>query len=132
MSQETFIVSVPLYATDWDGDNKKMHLFRAPSAGDGGPIKIKRAAVVVQNSTGAGTSFGLALHLYDTIGTTLAGTIAGEIGHTSSPWVAGTPKEFTIADGDVAAGQWVVLQKEETNSSDPLRGIVTIEYQMGV
>lgn len=132
MSQETFIVSVPLYAADWDGDNKKMHLFKAPTAGDGGPITIKRASAVVQNSTGAGTSFGLALHLYNSDGTTLAGTIAGEIGHTSSPWVAGTPKNFTISDGDVPAGSWVVLQKEETNSSDPLRGILCIEYQMGM
>lgn len=134
MSQEVFCVSYQLAntATDWQGDTVTGHVFRAPAAGDGGGIKILRASFVNAAATGAGTSFALALLNYGTAGTAVEGTI-GSVGGTAAPYSAGVPAEFTLTAAQqlIDAGEWIVLSKDEENSSDPTRGTVVIEYQMG-
>lgn len=133
---DVHVVSYPLpdTATGWQGDDVKGHILKAPLNGEGGGITIVRAYAVNQAATGAGTSFSLALHNYDTHGTALkssGGTVAAAIGGTASPWAAGVPKEFTLSNPYLGAGEWLVLDKQEDNSSDPTRGVVVIEYVMG-
>jgi hypothetical protein len=118
-------------ASDWQGDNVIGHVLRAPLAAMGGAITIVAAYAVNQAATGAGTGFALSLLNYGAAGTAVAGTVANAIGGTGDPWAAGVPKAFTISDGVLDAGEWLVLKKTETNSSDPTRCSVVIEYLVG-
>lgn len=129
-------VSFPLQdtANGWQGNDVDGHVFAAPSAANGGGLTIVEAYAVNGAATGAGTSFSLQLENWGTAGTAAkssGGTIAVAIAGTADPWVANTPKSFTISSGFVDAGEYVVLNKTETNSSDPTRGVVVIKYVMG-
>jgi len=119
-------------ANDWQGDTVVGHVFKAPEAADGGGIYILRAYYIDQAAHGAGTAFILRLVNYGTAGTLSEGTI-GTVGGTADPVAAGVPEAFTLtaAQQYVDAGEWVVLEKDETNSSDPTRGCVVIEYLIG-
>lgn len=145
---ETLGVQVHMYplgpgASDeslgWTGNNVTGHLLKAPSAAHGGAITILRAFGVNEANTGAGTGFALQLENWGTAGDAIksgaGGTVGAAIGGTGDPWVAGTPKEFTLdaANGynKLAADEWLVLRKTETNSSDPTRGVLVIEYLPG-
>ena len=133
---ETLNVNILVYnlddtASGWQGDGVFGHILKAPSAAHGGAITVVAAYAANQAATGAGTGFGLSLLNYGTAGTAVGGTVAVEIGGTADPWAAGVPKEFTISDGVLDAGEWLVLEKEETNSSDPTRCSVIIHYLVG-
>lgn len=134
MSQETYCISfqLPDTATGWQGNSVVGHIFKAPAAADGGGIKILRAYVVDAAATSSGTAYTLSLYNYGTAGSSVEGTI-GTVGGTADPLSASTPKAFTLtaAQTIIDAGEWIVLGKAETNSSDPTRGCVVIEYQMG-
>lgn len=134
MSQEVYCISYPLpdTATGWQGNSVIGHVFKAPAAADGGGIKILRAYVVNAAATTSGTAFTLTLYNYGTAGTSAEGTI-GAVGGTADPLGASEPKAFTLTAAQtlIDAGEWIVLGKAETNSSDPTRGVVVIEYQMG-
>jgi hypothetical protein len=125
---------IPLYATDWDGDAKYMHLFKAPDDGQGGGVTLLEAWIVNQATTTSGTAHAWELQNWGTAGTaikTSGGTIAAAIGGTADVFTSGVPKEFTLSNAFIDAGEWVVLRKDEDNSSDPTRGILTITYVMG-
>lgn len=128
---QTVVIPLPDTANDWQGDTKVANLFKAPSQALGGAIKIVRAYATNQAATGAGTGFSLTLLNYGTSGTAVAGTISDALGGTADAWAAGVPKAFTITDGDVDADEWVVLLKDEENSSDPTRCVVVIQYLHG-
>lgn len=128
------VVSIPLVGSDWDGDAKYQHVLKAPLDGEGGGITILRAYAVNHAATTSGTGFALSLHNYSTAGTaekSTGGTVAAAIGGTADVWAAGVPKEFTISNAFLDAGEWLVLKKGETNSSDPTRGVLVVEYLMG-
>lgn len=131
------IVSVALYdaASGWQGDDVTGHMFRAPSDAHGGGITILAAYAVNGAATGAGTGFSLQLENWDTGGTAIksgsGGTIAAAVGGTADPFAENTPKAFTISNAFVDAGEWVVLRKNETNSSDPTRAVVSVHYVLG-
>jgi len=127
-------VVVPLDAASWAGDNVQQRILRAPNAEDGGGLTILRAYAVNEAATGAGTAFSLSLHNYGTAGTAIkadGGTVAAPIGGTADPFAAGVPKAFVLSNAYLAAGEWLVLDKRETNSSDPTRGVVVIDYLLG-
>ena len=134
--QEVMVVTYPLDASagGWQGDDVVGHLFRAPATDKGGPITILEAYAVNGAATTAGTSFDLALENWGTAGTAKVADVATAIGGTADPWAANTPKDFAIVEAQktLDAGEYLVLRKTETNSSDPTRGVVTIHYGMGV
>ena len=134
MANEVFTVSyqMPDTSTDWQGDTKIGHIMKAPEAADGGGIKILRAYHITGTAHGAGTAYALSLLNYGTAGTAVEGTI-GTVGGTADPISADVPTAFTLtaAQQIIDAGEWVVLLKDETNSQDPARGSVVIEYVMG-
>ena len=131
-AMRTHCVSFPLYATDWAGDNVIGHVMRAPAAADGGGIYIVRVTIADQLAHGAGTAYQGLLLNYGTAGTAVEGTI-GTVGGTGDPIAAATPKAFTLtaAQQTIDAGEWIVFKKDETNSQDPTRGVLVIEYLMG-
>lgn len=120
-------------ATDFQADQVKMHVMKAPEAADGGGIFILRAWAINHGADqGAGTAFILNLYNYGTSGTAVAGTI-GTVGGTADPLGNGIPEAFTLTEAQriVDAGEWLVVEKDETNSSDPTRCTVIIEYLLG-
>lgn len=128
------IITVPLSGADWAGDDVTGHAFRAPTNAQGGGVTILRADVVNAAATGAGTGWGVQFENWGTGGTAIkdsGGTVAAEVGGTASPFEAGVPKAATIENGFVDAGEWIVIRKAETNSSDPVRGVVTFHILTG-
>jgi hypothetical protein len=136
------IVSLPLApgasteALGWTGNDITGHVLRAPLAGEGGGLTILRAYAVNGAATSGGTSFALQLENWGTSGTAIkvtGGVVAAAIGGTGDHWAANTPKAFALGTTTrfIAAGEWLVLRKTETNSSDPTRGVVVVEYVMG-
>lgn len=127
-------IALPDTSTGFQGDDVVGHLFAAPSDAHGGGITILAAYGVNAAATGAGTGFALQLENWGTGGTAIkasGGTLAAAIGGTADPWAASTPKSFTISNSFVDAGEWVVVRKNETNSSDPTRGVVVVHYVLG-
>jgi len=127
-------VVVPLDAASWAGNNVHQRILRAPNAEDGGGLTILRAYAVNEAATTAGTAFELALHNYGTAGTAIkavGGTVAAPLGGIADPFKAGVPKAFVLSNAYLAAGEWLVLDKQETGSSAPTRGVVVIDYLLG-
>lgn len=119
----------------WEGNDVVGHVLRAPLAGQGGAITILRAYAVNAAATNGSTGFALQLENWGTAGTAIlagsAGTVAAALGGTADPWAVDTPKAFTLSNPTLDAGEWLVLRKTETNSSDPTRGVLVIEYVAG-
>lgn len=128
---DVHILSYALSGSDWVGDAVNGRIMQAPTAAQGGGITILWAEVVNEAATTAATAFGLALVKYATNGTAESGTV-DSLGGTADVFVAGVPKAFADAAGYyLAPGEWLVLNKTETNSSDPTRGVLSIGYIMG-
>lgn len=130
------IISFPLQdtANGWQGDDVTGHVFRAPTDALGGGLTIVGIDVVTATATGAGTSWAVQVENWGTAGTAIkasGGTIAAAIGGTVDPFAANTPKTGTISNAFLDAGEWVVLRKSETNSSDPVRGVVHFHVLQG-
>ena len=131
-----FSVTIPLpdTATGWQGNNVTGHIFRAPSTDFGG-VTLVGASYVDGASGGAGTAFSLQIENWGTAGTAIksgaAGTVAAALGGTGDPFLASTPKNFTLSKPILGGGEWLVLRKAETNSSDPTRGVLVLQYVMG-
>lgn len=127
-------VVVPLDAASWADDNVQQRILRAPDAEDGGGLTILRAYAVNEAATDGTASFSLSLHNYGTAGTAIkavGGTVAGPLGGLTDPFEAGVPKAFVLSNAYLAAGEWLVLDKQEDGSSDPTRGVIVIDYLLG-
>lgn len=109
--------------SDPGADNKQVHLFRAPQS-----CEILRAYISVQNAQGAGSAGAFQLENWGTAGTAVAGTVAAAEGGTASAdrLAAATPVAYTLTDGTLAAGEWLVLDYQETG--DFVEGQVTITF----
>jgi len=134
MSETLGIVEV-VYNMDgstWDGDGVTALVLKAPTSALGGAIRIVDAYFVNGAATGAGTAFSIKLTNRGTTGVASATDVSASLGGTGSVFVANTPKQFTITDPVLEAGEWLGLIKNETNSSDPTRGLLVVQYAMGV
>lgn len=136
--QQPQILSIPLADTqnDWQGDTKYQQIARGPSLANGGGLTILEAWAVNHAATTSGTTHSLQLLNYGTAGTAVkstGGTISNAIGGTADAWAESVPKAFTlVAAGQyIGPGEYVVILKDEENSSDPTRGLVNIIYKIG-
>jgi hypothetical protein len=124
----------PFAVTGATDDDTSIYALVAPSAALGGGLTIVDAYAIDDTATGAGTSWAVALHKYSALGTpAVNGTIAAAVGGTASPFAAGVPQQFTL-DTDYTflnAGEWLVIEKTEDNSSDPQVGYVIVHYYIG-
>lgn len=130
MSGEVFNVTYPI--GDPGGDNKQLFMFQAPTDAIGGGITIVGAKAVT-NATlaGAGTTFTYQLLTYSNAGTpAVSGTITTVIG-SATQWTAAVPQAFTISDGFVDAGEYVVIDYQELASGNPTLSSVMVQYVMG-
>ena len=138
MHGEVHVVTVAL--GDPGADNKQLFVFKAPSADNGGGVRILEATAVngasIANSLGVGgTTFTLALHKYSSAGTPVVnGTIStNTLGGTAVGWTAGVTQTFTLNStySYISAGEWVVVQYNEVNAGNPTGGFVVLQYTMG-
>lgn len=129
------LFTVSMVIPDPGADNKQLFLYRAPSDGLGGGVRVKSGYFTNGAATGAGTSFSVALHKYSNAGTpAVNGTIAPAIGGTAATiWAAGVPQAFVINStyGFLDAGEWLVLDYQEDNASAPTNGVVTVLLEVG-
>lgn len=132
---ETLNVCEVVYNMDgstWDGDGVQALVMKAPTSAHGGAIRIVDAYFVNGAATGAGTAFSIRLQNRGTAGTATATNISAALGGTGDVFVAGTPKQFSITDPVLEAGEWLGIIKNETSSSDPTRAVLVVHYLMGV
>lgn len=124
------IQTVSWVINDPAATNKQIFLMRAPVA-----LEITGARAIAQNAGGAGTASSYALHIYSTASTpALAGTVAAAVGGTASAtrFAAGVPQTYTISEGTLAAGQWLVCQYDETNDNTEVNVTIHVDYVLGV
>lgn len=107
-------------------------IFRVPSRN----TKIEIIAAWANSDTtvtlGNGTGIALTLLDYGTAGTAVEGTVSSALGGTTVTWTANTPKTFTISEGTMDAGDYLMLKYDETGTIAPLNVTVGIEYVIGV
>lgn len=128
MDVKTISFPVP----DPGADDKKLFVLKAPVDSKGGGITITEA-YAVNNATfaGAGTTFTLQLLTYSNAGTpAVNGTVSNILG-SASPWTADVPQQFTVSDGWVDGGEWVVLDYQEITAGNPTNCYVTLSYVQG-
>ena len=119
---------------DPGGDNKQIFVMQAPTESLGGGIRIVSASAVNGAATGSGTTFTYQLLRYSNAGTpAVNGTISDVLGGTAAPWGASVPKDFVITASDafLSAGEWLVVDYQETNNGNPTNSVINIQYVMG-
>lgn len=121
-------VSVPLEAMTGDAVIKP--ILRAPTSEAGGGLTLVSATYFAGTATSAGTAHSLTLLKYSASGS-LAGTVSGTLGGTANPFSTNSFNAFTLTDTDFEAGQYLVVRKNETNTSTPVRSALIIEYILG-
>ena len=126
---DTFTVTIPISASP----AANQYAVRAPADGVGGGITIKKAYAVNQATTSGTATYTLALHKWSNAATAaLSGTIAAALGGTADHWTDDVPKEFTISDGWLDAGEWCLINYAAVAGGAPTAGgAVVIQYQMG-
>lgn len=121
-------VNVPLESMQ--GDNVIKPVLRAPASEAGGGITLVSAHYFAGTATTAGTAHSLTLLLYNSTGA-LAGTVSDTLGGTANPFSTNSFNAFTLTNTDLEAGQYLVVRKNETNTSTPVRSALIVEYVMG-
>jgi hypothetical protein len=135
MALDTFVVSYALSTSDWVGDAVYGHVMRAPTNAHGGGVTILEAWVTNAAATNSGTAFSLELQNWGTAGTaakSTGGTVAAAVGGTASAFTANLAKAFTLSYPYLDAGEYLVLKKGETNSSDPTRAVLSLVCANGI
>jgi hypothetical protein len=131
MSFEPRIVTIPLAGALTGADDSGL-VFRAPATAKGGGLTITEMYYVPLATTSSTISFTLVPLIYSALGTpALAGTVAAGKGGTTDHWAAGVPKAFTITNGTLTAGQWLVIHKTEATSTSDPDGWLVFTYVMG-
>jgi len=123
----TITVEVP-------GAEDTVLIMKAPTAANGGAVRILEASAVNHATTSSTVSYTLALHRYSSAGTpAVNGTIAAAIGGTADHWADGVPKSFTIDStyGVIGAGEWLALVVTAQNAGTATRGRVTLSLVNG-
>jgi hypothetical protein len=119
MAGQADIKHLAVDISDPAADNKQLFVLKAPSAGQGGGLRIVYAQAVSATSHTSGTAAALGLHKYSSVaaGGTPAvnGTIAPAIGGTATPLVAKVPQAFALDDdySYLAPGEWLVVDYQE-------------------
>ena len=101
-------------------------------------VEVLEAWVSTNTALGAGTANGAEITLLDG-GSDASGTAAmsATVGGTGAggsypAWTAGTPKEFTISEGTLDAGDYLILKYDESGTVAGLTWTVSFTYVSGV
>lgn len=123
------VKSVVFRVSDPGADNKQLHVWRAPQA-----CEILRGYIACQGAQAAGSAGAFQLENWGTAGTATAGTIFSAAGGTavSARMSAETPYPLTLVEGTLAAGEWVVLDYQETGDWVEVGVTICFDYIDGV
>lgn len=110
---------------DPGADDKQWLVWRAPVA-----CEITKCYISVRTAQGAGSAGEFKILNYGTAGTSNIGTVVATMGGTAaaSRLSALTPVAGTISEGTLSAGQFVVIDYQETG--DFVEGEVTIVMEV--
>lgn len=129
MFESENIKSLCVTISDPGADDKQIHLWRAPVAAE-----FLRGYIVCQNAQGEGSAGVFTLQNWGTAGTAAGGTVFASKGGTatSARLSAETPYALTLSEGTFAAGEWLVLDYQETG--DWVEGQVSfvLDYVLGI
>ena len=116
---------------DPGADDQQIHLFRIPG---NQPAEFLSGFITVQDAQAAGSAGAYEIQNWGTAGTAVEGTIFATAGGTAaSPRIAAnTPETLTITEGTVSAGDWVVLDYQETGDFVETQVSVILEYVLGI
>lgn len=130
MSSAFDINTVSVAIPDPGSDDQQIFLLRAPSDSQGGGLTILGGFAANGATTGAGTTFSYQLLRYSNAGTPVVnGTITAVL---DGAWTADVPRSFVIGgDTFIDAGEYVVLDYQETASGNPTNSVVSLQYLMG-
>jgi hypothetical protein len=127
--------TVAVAISDFAGD-KAFPIWRVPA--EVTKIEILEAWVCVDTTKAAGTVNGMDVALFDggsdASGTALLTNRLGGtgVGGTFPVWTANTPQSWTISEGTLDAGDYVVLDYDETGTDAPLNMLVSFVYVSGI
>ena len=124
------IQTVVYTVNDPGADNKQLHMWRAPMA-----CEILNAYIVSQVTQTSSTAGEFALHNFGTAGTAIkstGGTIAASPCGTAAVLTAETPKAYTITEGTLAEGEWVVLDYQENGDFTEVNVVIVFDYVLGI
>lgn len=100
-------------------------------------IEILEASVLTADGLAAGTVNGMSVQLLDG-GAAGAGTgaitdIIGAVAAGTHPaWTAVTPQAFSISEGTLDAGDWVVVKYDETGTVAESNIVIWFTYVSGI
>uniref|UniRef100_A0A6H1ZDE3 Uncharacterized protein n=1 Tax=viral metagenome TaxID=1070528 RepID=A0A6H1ZDE3_9ZZZZ len=101
-------------------------------------IEILEASILTDTTLAAGTANGMEVTLLDggaagagtsVLTNALGGTAAGG---TFPAWTAVTPQAWTVSEGTLDAGDWVVLKYDESGTVAMKNIVVWFSYVQGV
>lgn len=130
------IYSVSVAIPDPTEDEAQIPLWRVPA--ELTKVEVLEAWVCTNTVLAAGTANGVEVSLLDggsdATGTAIVGAAIGGtgVGGTFPAWGAGTPQSFTISEGTLDAGDYLVLKYEESGTAAGLHWIVSFNYVSGV
>lgn len=108
-------------------------IFKIPSRYTKVEILAASAVCDTTISAGVGTAFTLRLLDYGAAGTAVAGTVSATLGAAGTgDWTAVVPRSFTISEGTMDGGDWLVLKYDETGTVAPLNILVQVDFVSGV
>lgn len=118
------------------GADKSIPIWKVPAAVT--KIEILEASVLTVTGLAAGTANGLEISLLDggsdgsgtsALTNTIGGTTAGG---TYAAWTTVSPQSFTMSEGTLDGGDWLVLKWAETGSIAETNIIVNFAYVHGI
>lgn len=120
------VISVVIH--DPAADDQRVHVFKAPIAGE-----ILSAQIVCQDAQGAGSAGTFQIENWGTAGSSVSGTIAVGLGGTAAAGrlSAETPAAYTITEGTLSAGDWVVIDYQEDTAWVETSVTISIEVIWG-
>ena len=123
------VKSVVFRVTDPGADDKQIHVWRAPQS-----CEILRGYIACMTAQGAGSAGAFQLENWGTAGTAVQGTITTSKGGTatSARMSAETPYALTVSEGTLAAGEWVVLDYQETGDWVEVSVTICFDYVDGI
>lgn len=115
--------------SDPAADDQRIHVFKAPIAGE-----ILSASIVCQDAQGSGSAGTFQLENWGSAGTAISGTIAVGLGGTAAGvrLSAETPAAYTITQGTLSAGDWVVVDYQEDTAWVEANVTINIEVVWGI
>jgi len=110
-----FVTPVTVAISDPQADGTLV-VFKVPSRWDKAELLSAWAVTDTTITKGSGTGIALRILDYGSTGTAVSGTMSASLGGTAVTWTTDVPKDFTISEGTIDGGDYVVITYDETGT----------------